>query len=232
MTGVFQAISKAMFGDSGSADHRGTPESNGRVVTVIERSFWETLSDPHQDVQPNSNESLVWGAAYHIPASHAEEVNAYLDHREINGYSVHYTPFHPYTPSTQEGEPDAPDPSNSSPPFLCMVYIGLPTNSQFLRNPTDRDPSSVAGVIAKSRGQSGENKEYLYLLEKALEGIGLGYADAHVTDLVRRVRALEGVREGRKSQSEIDVEKITIPEAEYREDEAMEEVDEHVERKA
>ncbi|EER25853.1 ChaC-like protein [Coccidioides posadasii C735 delta SOWgp] len=226
-----------------SADHRGTPESNGRVVTVIERSFWETLSDPatkpayprptqHQDVQPNSNESLVWGAAYHIPASHAEEVNAYLDHREINGYSVHYTPFHPYTPSTQEGEPDAPDPSNSSPPFLCMVYIGLPTNSQFLRNPTDRDPSSVAGVIAKSRGQSGENKEYLYLLEKALEGIGLGYADAHVTDLVRRVRALEGVREGRKSQSEIDVEKITIPEAEYREDEAMEEVDEHVERKA
>lgn len=28
-----------------SGDHRGTPEALGRVVTVIERSFWETLSD-------------------------------------------------------------------------------------------------------------------------------------------------------------------------------------------
>ncbi|WEW59955.1 hypothetical protein PRK78_005437 [Emydomyces testavorans] len=195
------------------------------------RRFWQ-----HQDVEPNSNESLVWGAAYHIPASHAEEVNAYLDHREINGYSVHYTPFHPYaapidtTPHSTTSQ--NPNPADSSSPFLCMVYIGLPTNSQFLRNPADRAPSSVANVIFKSRGQSGENKEYLYLLEKALEGIGFGYADAHVIDLVRRVRALEGVQEGRKSQSEIAVEKTVIPEAEYREDEALEEVDEPVEQKA
>lgn len=183
-------------------------------------------------MEPTSNESLVWGAAYHIPAIHAEEVVAYLDHREINGYSVHYTPFHPHI-LPNNANSDAPNPTRlgtsslESPvsPFLCMVYIGLPTNSQFLRNPADRDPSAVAQVIYSSRGQSGENKEYLYLLEKALESIGLGYADAHVTDLVRRVRALEGVREGRKSMSEIRVEKIHFPEKEYREDEAMEEVD-------
>ncbi|EEP82764.1 predicted protein [Uncinocarpus reesii 1704] len=186
---------------------------------------------PHQDVEPESNESLVWGAAYHIPASHAEEVNAYLDDREINGYSVHYTPFHPHVTPAGSAEPNAPNPANASSPFLCMVYIGLPTNSQFLRNPADRDPASVATVIFRSRGQSGENKEYLYLLEKALEGIGLGYADAHVTDLVKRVRALEGVREGRKSQSEIEVERLAIPAEEYREDEALEEVDEPMRRK-
>lgn len=72
-----------------------------------------------------------------------------------------------------------------------MVYIGLPTNPQFLRDPAQRDPEAVAKVISVSRGQSGKNTEYLYLLEKALEGLGLGSADAHVTDLVRRVKALE-----------------------------------------
>lgn len=72
-----------------------------------------------------------------------------------------------------------------------MVYIGLPTNPQFLREPARREPQDVAEVISAEYGQSGKNSEYLYLLEKALDGIGLGSADKHVTDLVGRVKAIE-----------------------------------------
>lgn len=65
-----------------SQDHRGTPEAPGRVVTLIERSFWETLPDPH------SSADKVWGVAYRIEAEHVEEVKEYLDIREINGYTI------------------------------------------------------------------------------------------------------------------------------------------------
>ncbi|RJE24372.1 Cation transport protein, partial [Aspergillus sclerotialis] len=177
-----------------STDHRGTPEAPGRVVTVIERSFWETLDDPLAHYETTS--ARVWGAAYHIPSTHAEEVHDYLDDREIDGYTVHYTPFHPTTPSPEPPHNIANPNPNASPlstPITCMVYIGQPTNPQFLRDPARRKPADVAGVISRSVGLSGRNSEYLYLLEKALQGLGLGTADAHVTDLVRRVKEIEGV---------------------------------------
>jgi cation transport protein ChaC len=77
-----------------------------------------------------------------------------------------------------------------------MVYIGLPTNPQFLRDPAERIPAAVAQVIGVGVGQSGRNPEYLYLLEKALEGVGLGTADGHVTELVRLVKGIERHRDG------------------------------------
>ncbi|PKY08038.1 ChaC-domain-containing protein [Aspergillus campestris IBT 28561] len=168
-------------------DHRGTPEVPGRVVTVIERKFWETLDDPLSHLE--STDTKVWGAAYHIPASHAEEVHDYLDVREIDGYSVHYTPFHPLSGDT-----------SASSPITCMVYIGQPSNPQFLRDPARREQQDVAEVVVRGEGQSGRNSEYLYLLEKALEGLGLGSADGHVTDLVRRVKALETVDRAREEE--------------------------------
>ncbi|PLB38392.1 gamma-glutamylcyclotransferase [Aspergillus candidus] len=167
-----------------STDHRGTPEVPGRVVTVIERKFWETLDDPLSHLE--STDTKVWGAAYHIPASHAEEVHDYLDVREIDGYSVHYTPFHPL--------------ANDASPLTCMVYIGQPSNPQFLRDPARREQQDVAEVVVRGEGQSGKNTEYLYLLEKALEGLGLGSADGHVTDLVRRVKDLETVERAREEE--------------------------------
>ncbi|KAI2786346.1 hypothetical protein POX_g08730 [Penicillium oxalicum] len=185
-------------------DHRGTPEQPGRVVTVIDREFWETLDDPHAELESESaSTGKVWGAAYHIPASHAEEVHDYLDEREIDGYSVRFTPFHPTPGSSadQQGHPD------SIIPITCMVYIGQPTNPQFLREPERRAPKDVARVISAGHGQSGKNTEYLYLLEKALEGLGLGTADVHVADLVKRVKAIElaGLADQEEQQAERDV---------------------------
>jgi cation transport regulator ChaC len=140
----------------------------------------------------------VWGAAYHIPPSHAEEVHDYLDEREIDGYSVHYTPFYPFSEGSSKSAGD------DSAPIICMVYIGQPTNPQFLRDPAQRDPQDVAQVISAGHGQSGKGTEYLYLLEKALEGLGLGTADVHVTDLVRRVKAIEAVGEGEQKEKEAE----------------------------
>ncbi|KAF3046666.1 hypothetical protein E8E12_011496 [Didymella heteroderae] len=148
-------------------DHRGTPEAPGRVATLIDRAHWDTLSDHHEPTE------RVWGAAYHIPAARVPEVREYLDIREINGYSIQFTPFHP---------------ASDSKPIRCLVYIGLPENPQFLG---PQDPDALAQHILKSRGPSGENREYLFNLEEALLGLSADSGDKHISDLVARCKKIE-----------------------------------------
>lgn len=102
-----------------------------------------------------------------------KEVKEYLDIREINGYSIHYTPFHPEDPKLHD--------------IQCLVYIGLPDNPQFLGA---QPPQAVAEKIYSSRGPSGENRDYLFQLEQSLEALGLASHDEHISDLSRRVNAL------------------------------------------
>lgn len=80
-------------------------------------------------------------------------------------------------------------------PINCLVYIGLPTNPQFLG---PQDPQALAEHIVRSRGPSGENKEYVYMLDQALEqlrvdaGLDADFeVDEHVADVARRVREAE-----------------------------------------
>ncbi|RMZ00511.1 hypothetical protein D0862_06695 [Hortaea werneckii] len=181
-----------------SQDHRGTPEAPGRVATLIDRTLWETLTDQHPSAPPR-----VWGAAYRIPSPRVAEVKEYLDIREINGYSIQYTPFNssvsqpPPTPPDQDMTATfqtihpAPEINTQTLParIECLVYIGLPSNPQFLG---PQDPQALAEHIVKSRGPSGENTEYLYQLEEALQGLSRESGDEHISDLARRCREIEG----------------------------------------
>jgi cation transport protein ChaC len=79
-----------------------------------------------------------------------------------------------------------------------MVYIGMPDNPQFLGA---LKPADVAKKINESRGPSGENREYLLQLEAALETLSPDSSDKHVSDLARRVRAIEPLERDRTDEA-------------------------------
>ena len=134
-----------------SIDHRGTPEAPGRVVTLIPRDQWSGLDDEHDSPE----DEVTWGnvlgeladigVVYRIEKSHAAEVKAYLDHREINGYSIHYVPVYS---SSAAGKPVVE---------RAVVYIGTHDNPAFVGPMGSID--DLARHIYKSHGPSGENKE-------------------------------------------------------------------------
>lgn len=64
----------------------------------------------------------------------------------------------------------------------------MPENPQFLG---PQDPEKLAKKILESKGPSGENREYLFNLEKALKGLSRESEDTHVSELVRRCREIE-----------------------------------------
>ena len=162
-----------------SEDHRGTPHHPGRVVTLI-----ASPPSPAQDPLPR-----VWGAAYRIPAAHAVAARAHLDHREINGYSVQTALFHLRDEVDGDGDGDGKGAAREETSIECLVYVGLPTNPQFLG---PQEPQALAERISRCRGPSGANVEYLYRLHEALAAVGGGDDDDdHVADLVRRCRELD-----------------------------------------
>lgn len=76
----------------------------------------------------------------------------------------------------------------------CLCYIGLPDNPQFLG---PQDPQALAEHIIISRGPSGENKDYLYQLEEALNGLSKESGDEHISDLARRCREIAAREEAK-----------------------------------
>jgi cation transport regulator ChaC len=96
----------------------------------------------------------------------------------MDGYSIQYTTFH-----RSDGKA-----AQSHGTISCLVYIGLPSNPQFLGV---QDPDALASHILKSYGPSGENREYLYMLEESLLHLSVCSKDWHISDLANRCRAIE-----------------------------------------
>ncbi|KAH6636691.1 ChaC-like protein-domain-containing protein [Chaetomium tenue] len=183
-------------------DHRGTPEAPGRVVTLISRSYWEQLTD-HHDSAPDK----VWGVAYRIKPNRVAEVKEYLDIREINGYTIHYTPFHPATTITTAADSAQAQPQHEGihhhpGPIRTLVYIGTPDNDQFVG---PQDPQQLAEHIYRSTGPSGPNRDYLWGLEAALDELSPESGDEHVTDLSNRLRAVAAREEAAAAEGKKEI---------------------------
>ena len=159
------------------------------MTLITESLFLELTSNTQVQARSSKAPTRVWGAAYHIPAEHAAEVKEYLDIREINGYSIEYVAFHPYSPNSTSSAAPVSAPAT----IRTLLYIGLPSNPQFLGV---QSQEAVAQRIAVSVGPSGKNSEYLFNLQAALGsliGEDVSAVDEHIDDLVKRVRELEKV---------------------------------------
>jgi len=155
----------------GSTDHRGVPQRPGRVATL--------LPDTHQSLSKENGfrAARCWGTAYEVPREDPEGVLASLDHRERGGYERLELQL------TLCG-PAGPMDSGSIPPRVQgLVYVAGPQNDNYL------GPASLQEIalqIAKARGPSGANPEYVFELARSLREMQA--EDSHVFEVERAVR--------------------------------------------
>ncbi len=158
-----------------------TLERRDGYVEGWQRRFWQDSTD-HRGVPgaPGRVVTLVphptgrvWGAAYRLDPETSEEILERLDYREKGGYERHVVRV-----VDAAGEAIAAD---------ALMYVGTEGNPNW-GGPLEA--SEIARVIARSRGPSGPNTEYLFELARALRAMGA--EDAHVFELEQLVRELSG----------------------------------------
>ncbi|WFD03030.1 hypothetical protein MOBT1_001719 [Malassezia obtusa] len=162
-----------------SVDHRGTPEQPGRVVTLVRSEDWKKL--PDADEAPEGD--IVWGISYTIDPAYADEVRAYLDYREKNGYTAMSAPILGIAADVQETD------SEKTKVLIpeVLVYVGLPDNEAFVgAEPLDQ----LAERIYTCQGPSGRNDEYLLRLAEAVRLLTPHSEDHHLFTLEKKVLAL------------------------------------------
>ncbi|OAY69480.1 gamma-glutamylcyclotransferase 2-2 [Ananas comosus] len=153
--------------DLACIDHRGTPENPARTCTVEAKDG-----------------TVCWGAAYCVRGNEEREKAAmqYLERRECEYDQKTIVNFY------KEG--DTLEPAVTG----VLVFTSTPdkeSNKYYLGPASLED---MAMQIATAKGPCGNNRDYLFLLEKALRNIG--HEDDYVTELAEEVRkVLESLEE-------------------------------------
>lgn len=167
-----------IFGYGSLVWRPGFPHLDARPARLagFARRFWQGSTD-HRGVPgaPGRVVTLVReahavcvGRAYRVSEHVWSEVLANLDHREQNGYERHDVEL-------------ALLPDEAI--VTGLVYLAGPHNPSYL-GPAPID--ALVAQIAKARGPSGPNDEYVLELDRALRE--LDAEDPHVSELAERLR--------------------------------------------
>ncbi len=158
-------------------------ERRGAWISGFARRFWQGSTD-HRGVPgapgrvvtlEHARDERCFGAAYRIGEADAAQVLDNLDHRERGGYERLRVPLAFADASVAE----------------ALVYIATPANPNYL-GPAPLD--AIAAQVARARGPSGSNAEYVLRLADSLRE--LAFHDEHVFELARLVRRVEPDRIG------------------------------------
>ncbi|SCV72595.1 BQ2448_4132 [Microbotryum intermedium] len=184
-----------------SHDHRGTPDNPGRGRTYRVRSCVGSVTwrlDPSIENEAAETFYLLEpGRIYRIPPSQATEIWAYLDYREKDGYTQRQVVVYgidaqgkeiviehnvsrlrrPIRSSLSIGAAYDRDPLMTQ---QCRVYVGESDNPSFAGGTPMRE---LAQKIATAHGPSGPNKEYLYLMTRAVRELGPDAKDEYLQQL-------------------------------------------------
>lgn len=160
----------------GSTDHRGRPGRPGRVVTIVPEADPALVHERGpQAGRPES--SRCWGTAYQVSANEADSILAGLDQRERGGYrrlELAITLDDPLAGAT-----------GPSPIVSGLAYVAGPGNEEYL-GPAPLE--EIAHQIARARGPSGANADYVFELAAALRRMRV--VDDHVFALESALRAV------------------------------------------
>ncbi|KAA8520989.1 hypothetical protein F0562_011662 [Nyssa sinensis] len=150
--------------DLACIDHRGTPENPARTCT-LERN----------------EGAICWGAAYCVRGGPKKERLAmeYVERRECEYDKKTFVGFY------KEG--DTVQPAITE----VMVFTSTPDkeSNKYYLGPAPLE--DMASQIATASGPCGNNRDYIFLLEKAL--FDIGHEDDYIIELANEVRKFLGI---------------------------------------